>query len=83
MTTTKLTPAIGEADASASASTSHPLQQTPSKPRFALFIATACGLGYIPMAPGTWGSLAGVAIYCADSMIDSSRRISDLVLRYS
>jgi len=32
------------------------------KPRFALFIATACGLGYIPVAPGTWGSLAGLAL---------------------
>jgi phosphatidylglycerophosphatase A len=32
------------------------------KPRLALFIATACGLGYIPVAPGTWGSLAGLAI---------------------
>ncbi len=30
------------------------------KPRFALFIATACGLGYLPKAPGTLGSLAGV-----------------------
>jgi phosphatidylglycerophosphatase A len=25
--------------------------------------ATACGLGYLPKAPGTWGSLAGVFIY--------------------
>jgi phosphatidylglycerophosphatase A len=33
------------------------------KPRLALFIATACGLGYIPVAPGTWGSLAGAAIW--------------------
>jgi phosphatidylglycerophosphatase A len=33
------------------------------KPRFALFVATACGLGYLPKAPGTWGSLAGVLIY--------------------
>jgi phosphatidylglycerophosphatase A len=33
------------------------------KPRFALFIATACGLGYLPKAPGTWGSLVGVALY--------------------
>jgi phosphatidylglycerophosphatase A len=32
------------------------------KPRFALFIATACGLGYIPVAPGTFGSLAGLAL---------------------
>lgn len=32
----------------------------PRKPRLALFIATACGLGYIPVAPGTFGSLAGL-----------------------
>ena len=32
------------------------------KPRLALFIATACGLGYIPVAPGTWGSLAGLLV---------------------
>src|SRR4029077_17811142 len=30
------------------------------KPRFALFIATAAGLGYLPRAPGTWGSIAGI-----------------------
>ena len=34
----------------------------PRKPRFAIFIATACGLGYIPKAPGTFGSLAGIFI---------------------
>jgi phosphatidylglycerophosphatase A len=33
------------------------------KPRFAYFVATAGGLGYLPKAPGTWGSLAGVALY--------------------
>ena len=32
------------------------------KPRFALFIATASGLGYIPFAPGTFGSLAGLVL---------------------
>jgi phosphatidylglycerophosphatase A len=32
------------------------------KPRFALFFATAAGLGYIPVAPGTFGSLAGLAL---------------------
>jgi len=32
------------------------------KPRFSLFIATASGLGYIPVAPGTFGSLAGLAL---------------------
>ncbi len=29
----------------------------------ALAIATSLGLGYLPKAPGTWGSLAGIAIY--------------------
>jgi len=32
------------------------------KPHVSLFIATACGLGYIPVAPGTFGSLAGLAL---------------------
>ncbi|HVB86751.1 MAG TPA: phosphatidylglycerophosphatase A [Candidatus Dormibacteraeota bacterium] len=33
-----------------------------NKPRISLFLATACGLGYIPVAPGTFGSLAGVLL---------------------
>lgn len=32
-----------------------------SKPTFALLIATAFGVGYAPKAPGTFGSLVGVA----------------------
>jgi phosphatidylglycerophosphatase A len=32
------------------------------KPRVALWIATGFGLGYLPVAPGTWGSLGGVAL---------------------
>jgi phosphatidylglycerophosphatase A len=35
------------------------------KPRFALFVATACGPGYLPTAPGTWGSLAGLVLVTA------------------
>jgi len=31
------------------------------KPRLAIAIATACGVGYLPKAPGTFGSLVGVA----------------------
>ncbi len=31
-------------------------------PRLALLIASAFGLGYLPKAPGTWGSLGGVAL---------------------
>jgi phosphatidylglycerophosphatase A len=36
--------------------------KTQRKPRIALFIATAGGLGYIPVAPGTWGSAAGLVL---------------------
>jgi len=32
------------------------------KTRVALFVASACGLGYIPIAPGTFGSLAGLLL---------------------
>jgi phosphatidylglycerophosphatase A len=32
------------------------------KPRVSLAIATAFGLGYLPTAPGTFGSLAGLAL---------------------
>jgi phosphatidylglycerophosphatase A len=35
----------------------------PTNPHFALFVATAGGLGYFPKAPGTLGSLVGVAIF--------------------
>ncbi|HKW56184.1 MAG TPA: phosphatidylglycerophosphatase A [Candidatus Acidoferrum sp.] len=34
----------------------------PQKPRLAMLIATALGIGYIPKAPGTFGSLAGIVI---------------------
>jgi phosphatidylglycerophosphatase A len=35
------------------------------KPRLAIFVATAGGLGYFPKAPGTSGSLAGLALAAA------------------
>jgi phosphatidylglycerophosphatase A len=37
-------------------------QGLPKKPRLALAIATAFGVGYIPKAPGTFGSLVGIAV---------------------
>jgi phosphatidylglycerophosphatase A len=39
-------------------------RRSPSGPQdyFALAVTT-CGVGYLPLAPGTWGSLVGVAIY--------------------
>ena len=41
----------------------------PRKPRLSLFLATVGGVGYLPKAPGTWGSLVGVALYWALSKI--------------
>jgi phosphatidylglycerophosphatase A len=57
------------------------------KPRFALFVATACGLGYLPKAPGTWGSLAGIVLailpFAVNMMTDLHiNTISGLVLKY-
>ena len=39
-----------------------PGSEKKNPPRAALLFATAFGLGYLPMAPGTWGSLAGVGV---------------------
>jgi phosphatidylglycerophosphatase A len=38
------------------------LEPARKKPRFALALATALGVGYIPKAPGTFGSLVGIAV---------------------
>jgi phosphatidylglycerophosphatase A len=44
---------------------SHSPATAQRKPRLALFIATACGLGYMPVAPGTFGSIAGLLLALA------------------
>ncbi len=36
---------------------------TARKPWLSFLLATAGGAGYLPAAPGTWGSLVGVALY--------------------
>jgi phosphatidylglycerophosphatase A len=43
----------------------NPSSPSTRKPRFALFIATAAGLGYLPKAPGTWGSIGGLFLAAA------------------
>src|SRR5712692_10086840 len=43
-------------------STDAPSTPVGRKPRVALAIATGFGLGYLPLAPGTWGSLGGLAL---------------------
>jgi phosphatidylglycerophosphatase A len=34
-----------------------------SRPIFSLAIATVCGIGYVPVAPGTFGSAAGLLLW--------------------
>jgi phosphatidylglycerophosphatase A len=63
--------------ASNRAATAPPSAQSPSaastiaqrKPRFAIFIATAAGLGYLPKAPGTWGSLGGFVLFAVPACL--------------
>jgi len=43
------------------------------KPRLALAIATACGAGYLPKAPGTFGSFAGVLLAWSAMLISTLR----------
>jgi len=43
------------------------------KPHVALAIATGLGLGYLPKAPGTWGSLLGVVLAWGALLISSAR----------
>jgi phosphatidylglycerophosphatase A len=66
-------------DSSPSAQSASPSQTNAlpqRKPRLALFIATACGLGYLPKAPGTWGSLGGVAVAISLTWLTSRRSLA-------
>lgn len=38
---------------------------------------TTFGVGYLPLAPGTWGSVVGVAIYCAVGQFATVLRPTD------
>ncbi len=54
---------------SAEAASTIPQSARPGKkPRFSIFLATACGLGYLPTAPGTWGSLGGLVLVTAATL---------------
>ncbi|MDQ2920038.1 MAG: phosphatidylglycerophosphatase A, partial [Acidobacteriota bacterium] len=54
----ELNPAVVTADASIP----QPRPARSLKDYLALSIAT-CGVGYLPLAPGTWGSLVGIGVY--------------------
>jgi phosphatidylglycerophosphatase A len=47
---------------SRSSSESHAASAFSSKPHISALLATSLGLGYIPVAPGTFGSAAGVVV---------------------
>ncbi len=50
-----------DGSAASSQDAPHP-DPPPTNPHFALFVATAGGLGYLPKAPGTFGSLVGLVV---------------------
>ena len=63
---------IGPAASDDSAAKSHNAPQPvppPTNPHFALFVATAGGLGYFPKAPGTLGSVVGLLLAVLPSWI--------------
>jgi phosphatidylglycerophosphatase A len=43
----------------------HPHPRSPSRRKLSIhgWVATVFGVGYIPVAPGTWGALVGVILY--------------------
>ena len=51
------------------------------KPRFAIFIATAAGLGYFPKAPGTFGSLAGLILFAIPACLWFGPDVPDMLAR--
>jgi len=55
-------PPSGENTPSTSALSSAAPANVQGKARFAIFVATVAGLGYLPRAPGTFGSLAGLLL---------------------
>jgi phosphatidylglycerophosphatase A len=65
-------PAASSATASAPPKAESPIAPsttTQPKPRFAIFIATAAGFGYLPKAPGTWGSLGSFILFAVPACL--------------
>jgi len=54
-----------------------PIPPTQRKPRISYLVATWFGLGYLPKAPGTWGSLGGWLIAVLTTWLVHSRIISN------
>ncbi len=43
---------------------------------YAALALTTFGVGYLPLAPGTWGSMVGVAIYLAVRYVENSLNLN-------
>jgi phosphatidylglycerophosphatase A len=56
--------------------------QAKARPSLALLLATAGGLGNLPMAPGTWGSLGGIVLLVAVSIGCAAIPMGDYRLDY-
>jgi phosphatidylglycerophosphatase A len=52
-----------------------------SNPRLALFVATAGGLGCLPKAPGTWGSLGGFVLFAIPACLWFGSDVPNLLAR--
>jgi phosphatidylglycerophosphatase A len=46
----------------------------------ALAVATACGVGYVPVAPGTFGSLAGLVVWWLLPQTAAAQAVAIVVL---
>src|SRR5277367_4782098 len=64
------------AELRSSDSLASPAAMVARKPRIALFLATACGLGYFPRAPGTWGSIAGTVLWIVLNWLVNRRNLA-------
>ncbi len=60
----------------------NPSTDPAGKPRVALLLATGFGLGYLPQAPGTWGSLGGVTLYWVVHRVGSRPYGYDILFRH-
>ena len=52
-----------------------------SRPRLGLAVATVCGVGYAPIAPGTFGSAAGLVVWWLLDEISRSASIESWVVQ--
>src|SRR5271169_2295140 len=55
-----------------------PVAPPRKKPNLSFLLATCFGLGYLPKAPGTWGSLGGVVLVAAIPLVIARGFVADI-----